>query len=541
MPTPAADLVLYNATAHTVDPQQPTASAFAVRGTQFVAVGDDSLRDDFPNARHLNARGATVVPGLIDAHAHLHPLGFSLRRPTLSGATSADEVVQRLRSFVDEHDLPESAWLRGQGWNESNWPTPPTRTALDEAFPKRPVWLTRADIHAGWGNTAALEATIGLSRLRTMSDPDGGTIRRTADGRPTGVLVDAAMDLVEDQMPPPSPTQHNRALSTALRHAARHGVTSVHDAGIEADTLDRFRDVIDDGACPLRIYAMVLGRGALFDRICERGPYHGPEGRLHVASVKFFADGALGSGGAAMLAPYADEPENHGFLLQEPEQLRQNVQAAAACGLQVNTHAIGDRANRMVLDAYESVQRTTDHSLRRPRIEHAQILHPDDLSRFGALDMIASVQPQFATSDMGWVADRLGPDRLDGAYAWQSLPQSGAPLAFGSDAPVEPMNPLRGFHAAVTRQDADGHPPGGWHPAERVSRATALHAYTQGAAYAAFQEDALGSIAPGTRADWTVLSQDIMEVPAEALLETEVMATYVDGRPTYSGPDWPAA
>jgi predicted amidohydrolase YtcJ len=537
----SADLVLYNATVYTVDAHRAKASAFAVQDGQFVAVGDDALRDDFPHARKLNARGATVVPGLIDAHAHLQPLGFSLRRPTLSGATSVEDVVQRLRSFVGEHNLPDGAWLRGQGWNETDWPTPPTRTALDAAFPERPIWLTRADIHAGWANTAALEETIGLSRLRAMSDPAGGTIRRATDGTPTGVLVDEAMAVVEDQMPAPSPEQHDRALETALHHAARHGVTSVHDAGIERDTFRRFRRFVDDGACPLRIYAMILGQGPLFDRICEHGPYHGPQGRLHVESVKFFADGALGSRGAALLAPYADDPPNRGFLLQEPDQFRHNVQTAAAGGLQVNTHAIGDRANRMVLDAYESVQQTTAPVLRRPRIEHAQVLHPDDLPRVAALDVIASVQPQFATSDMGWVGDRLGPARLNGAYAWQRLHTSGAPLAFGSDAPVEPMDPLRGFHAAVTRQDADGHPPGGWRPEERVSRATALHAYTQGAAYAAFQDDALGAIRPGTRADWTVLSQDIMQVPTAALLNTDVVATYVDGTPTYSGPDWPDA
>jgi predicted amidohydrolase YtcJ len=542
MSSPAADFVLHNARIYTVDDARPTATALAVRDGRFVAVGPTAeVQRTYPDARLLDAGGRTVVPGFIDAHAHLQALGHSLRRADLSRTESAPEVVNRLVAFANDRDLGEGVWLRGHGWNESNWTErhAPSRTLLDEAFPRRPVWLIRADIHAGWANTAALEATIGLDRLRTMSDPDGGAIRRDADGRPTGVLVDAAMDLVEDHLPPPTAEQREHALSAALDHAARHGLTGLHDAGVGLDTMRRFQRFINEDSFPLRVYAMIDGRGATFDHFCEHGPYHDPDDRLWVEAVKLFADGALGSRGAALLDDYADDPGNRGFLLQSPEKLHSNVRAAVEEGFQVCTHAIGDRANRLVLDAYEAAQNKSVPPLRRPRIEHAQLLHPDDRSRLAALGAIASVQPLFATSDKGWVADRLGPNRLDRAYAWRSLQEAGAPLVFGSDAPVEPINPIQGVHAAVTRQDAAGQPPNGWRPQERVSRHTALHAYTQGAAFAAFQEDTVGSITPGKHADFVVLSHDLLRVPATDLLDTEVVATYLGGRPTHATDDWP--
>ena len=397
------------------------------------------------------------------------------------------------------------------------------------------MWLTRTDVHAGWANTAALEATIGLDHLRTLSSPPGGKIHRDDDGMPTGVLVDDAMALVADQIPPPSESKRDRALSTALQHTAQHGITGLHDAGVDLSSIRRFRRFIEEDAFPLRMYAMIDGPGDTFDHFCKRGPLHHPSGRLDVESVKFFADGALGSRGAALLEPYADAPDTRGFLLQEDDELRQNVQAAAACGFQVNTHAIGDRANRQVLNAYEEVVQKTERPLRRPRIEHAQIVAPEDRARFGTLGVIASVQPGFAPSDQDWAPARLGAARRSHAYAWKSLREAGAALAFGSDAPVEPIDPIRGIHAAVTSRTAD-------RPAadtEQLSRATALYAHTQGAAHAAFQEDRLGSITPGKRADFVVLSQDLMTVSSDRLLDTDVVATYFDGSPVYARPEWP--
>ncbi len=534
-------LVLYNAHIYTVDPHRPTASALAIRNGRVLMVGpDEKVQSACPNPTRIDARGYTIVPGFIDAHAHLHELGDALCQAELSGTPSPEAVVERLQQFVEAHDLSPDTWLRGHGWDETHWSSPslPTRDRLDAAFPERPVWLTRTDVHAGWANTAALDATVGLDRLRRMDDPDGGRIHRTADGCPTGILVDNAMSLVADDIPLPTESQQARHLRTALQHTARHGITGLHDAGVTLDKLRRLRQFIEDDAFPLRVYAMVEGRNDAFDHFCEHGPYHHPSGRLHVESAKFFADGALGSRGAALLDDYADEPGNRGLLLHDPAPFQQKIRQAAEAGLQVNTHAIGDRANRFVLNAYEAVMDVPDVTLRRPRIEHAQVLAPEDVSRFGPLGVLASVQPLHATSDMGWVESRLGPDRLNGAYAWKSLQAAGTRLAFGSDAPVEPIDPIRGFHAAVTRQNADGHPDGGWHSSERLSRADVLHAYTRGAAYAAFMEDDVGTIAPGMRADLAVLSQNLMEVPASEMLDTEVVATYLGGTLIHSTEDW---
>lgn len=538
----SADVVLLNAQIYTVSDARPRASALAVRDGRFIEVGEsESLLDAHPSARVLNAEGRTVIPGFIDAHAHLQELGRFLSRADLTDTSSPDEVVARLKSFVAQHDLPNGAWLRGHGWDQTDWPSPqlPSRKHLDAAFPDRPVWLTRTDVHAGWANTAALQATIGLNGLREMSELEDGRVDRNEDGRPTGVLVDEAMSLVENQIPPPTEAESERALHHALQHAARHGITGLHDAGVDLDTIRRYRRFIENDTFRLRVHAMIDGRGDTFDYFSERGPLFHRSGRLQVNSVKFFADGALGSHGAALLDDYTDDSGNRGFLPSSKKEFRRNVRTATERGFQVNTHAIGDRANRFVLDAYEAAMRRGDKPMRRPRIEHAQIVHPNDRPRFGHLDVIASVQPGFATSDMGWAARRLGPDRIERAYAWKSLEDVGAHLAFGSDAPVEPVDPLHGFHAAVTRQDADGQPSGGWQPAERVSRATALRAYTLNAAHAAFMEDEVGSITPGKRADFVVLSEDLMDVPASRLLDTEVLATYVNGTATYTTDKWP--
>ncbi len=539
-----SELLIENARIYPVDGGSSPASALAVRNGRFVAVGSPSEASaTAPNARRIDAGGRCIVPGFIDAHAHLQELGLALRRVDLTDTSSPDSVVERLRAFIAEHELPPDAWLRGHGWDQTEW-TPsrfPTRSTLDTAFPERPVWLTRTDVHAGWANTAALEATVGLDRIHEMSDPDGGHIHRDNTGAPTGILIDAAMALVEDHIPSPSEAQRDRALSTALRHTTRHGVTGLHDAGVGLPTLRRVRRFIDEDRFPLRVYAMIDGRGETFDHFCDRGPLHHPSGRLDVESVKFFADGALGSRGAALLEEYADAPGNRGFLLQDHEEFRDHVRAAHECGFQVNTHAIGDRANRQVLDVYEAVTQQSARPLRRPRIEHAQIVSPEDRPRFGHLGVIASVQPGFAPSDKDWAPTRLGSDRIENAYAWRSLHDAGARLAFGSDAPVEPLDPIRGFHAAVTRQDGNGVPEGGWRPHERLARSTALHAYTQGAAYAAFQEDDVGSISVGKRADFVVLSQDLMTVASDHLLDTEVAATYLGGTPVHTQPDWPDA
>lgn len=528
-----ADLVLHHARVYTVDPDYPLAEAFAVRDGRIAMVGtDEAVLAAFPEAPRVDAGGRAVVPGLIDAHAHLMGLGESKLQVDLVGAASKAEVVARLQAF--EARLPEGAWLIGRGWDQNDWPEKsfPTRQDLDAAFPERPVWLRRIDGHAAWANTAALRV-VGLEQLGAMADPEGGRIVRDAGGAPTGVFIDAAMEIVDRHVPPPTEAQREEALRLALAETARYGLTGVHDAGIDTADVALYRRAVDEGWFTLRLYGMIGGRGETFDHFCANGPLVGYGGRLTVRSVKFYIDGALGSRGAALLDDYTDEPGNRGLLLKQPEAFVEDVRRSLACGFQVNTHAIGDRGNRVVLDAYEQAMRESGRAGGRHRIEHAQVVALDDIPRFAALDVIASMQPTHATSDMYWAAERLGPERIRGAYAWRRFLDGGARIAFGSDFPVERVDPLLGFYAAVTRQDAGGWPEGGWQPDQRLTREEALRAFTLDAAYAAFQEDELGSLSPGKRADFVVLSRDIMTVPAPEILQAEVVATYLDGRPVY--------
>ena len=536
-----ADYILQNATIYTANPNRPTAEALAVSGNDIVAVGSNAdLRDAFPEAPRVDASGHTVVPGLIDSHAHLMGLGTSLIQANLVGAPSKQATLDSLAAFAET--LPEGVWLRGRGWDQNDWPVKefPTRHDLDALFPERPVLLGRVDGHAAWVNTAAINATVGLDSLQAMADPEGGAILRDASGVPTGVLIDAAEGVVRADVPPLPDSELDRALAAALERTARYGLTGVHDAGIDLATIGRYRRFIEEDRFPLRLYGMIGGRGETFDTLCENGTVDHVSGRLTVRSVKFYMDGALGSRGAALLSGYSDAPDNRGLLMKQPAPFEQDVRDAFACGFQVNTHAIGTRANRVVLDAYEVAMEDASNSPGRHRVEHAQILHPDDLPRFAELDVIPAMQPTHATSDMYWADDRLGDDRLDGAYAWKSLQESGARLAFGSDFPVEQVNPLLGFYAAITRQDADGWPEGGWRPEERVSRETALRGFTQNAAYAGFHEDTLGSLTEGKRADFVILSDDIMQIPPMQILDTHVVATYLDGAPIYATDDAPA-
>ncbi len=522
-------LVLHNARIYTANPAQPTAEAMAVKDGRIVMVGaEEEVLAAHPEAGRLDAEGRAVVPGLIDAHAHLMGLGVSMMQADLVGTASKEEVIERLEAF--EETLPEEAWLTGRGWDQNDWPEKdfPTRYDLDEAFPERPVWLRRIDGHAAWANTAALRV-VGLERLREMPDPEGGAIRRDARGEPTGVFVDAAMGIVGRHVPPLTDEQLDEALRRAIGETKRFGLTSVHEAGVDRATVARYRRAIDEDRFDLRVYAMVGGRGETFDAFCN-DPLLDYGGKLTVRAVKFYMDGALGSRGAALLEDYSDDPGNRGLLMHTPEAFTEDVRAALACGYQVNTHAIGDRGNRVTLDGYEAAGVAPGE---RHRIEHAQVVAPEDFPRFARLGVIASMQPTHATSDMYWAEDRLGPERVRGAYAWRTFLDQGVALAFGSDFPVERVDPLLGFYAAVTRQDAEGWPEGGWQPEQRLTREETLRAFTRDAAYAAFQEASLGSLEPGKLADFVLLSKDIMTVPAPEILETEVVATYLGGKKIY--------
>ncbi|MEM1041422.1 MAG: amidohydrolase [Bacteroidota bacterium] len=540
-PLAAQPTVLHNARIYTVDPAQPTAEALAFEDGVLLAVGDTAaVFAAYPEAARLDAGGRTVVPGLIDAHAHLMNLGASLLQANLAGTASKAEVVERLQRFALA--LPDSAWVLGRGWDQNDWPAAadgsylfPTAADLDAAFPDRPVWIARIDGHATWANTAALRAAGIDPAQPAPPNPEGGAVLRDAEGRPTGVFVDNAEALVEAFVPPPSELELQLRLERALEETSRHGLTGVHEAGVDLATMALYRAMIDAGRFPLRLYGMIGGPGQTLDYICEVRPFADYGGRLTVRSVKFYLDGALGSRGAALLEPYSDDPGNSGLLVTAPSVFQSLVNRAMWCGLQVNTHAIGDRANRIALDTYAAAVEETGGGPGRHRVEHAQVIAPEDLPRFAALGVIASVQPTHATSDRPWAEDRVGPQRIEGAYAWRSLLGSGARLALGSDFPVEPVSPLLGLYASVTRQDAGGHPEGGWDPEQRLTRAEALRGFTLDAAYAAFMEDQVGSLEPGKRADFVVLSRDIMTVPAPEILETEVVATYLDGLPIFGG------
>jgi predicted amidohydrolase YtcJ len=350
------------------------------------------------------------------------------------------------------------------------------------------------------------------------------------------VFIDNAEVLVSDVIPAPTDAELQRWMEAALEETARHGLTGVHDAGVDLRTIALYRAAADAGQFPVRLYAMIGGDGPALDYFCETGPLVGYRDRLTVRSIKVYLDGALGSRGAALLEPYSDDPGNVGLTRMPFDELRPLAERSMRCDLQVNTHAIGDRANRVVLDAYEQAIEATGGGPGRHRIEHAQIVvTPDDIARFAPLGIIASMQPTHATSDMPWAEARVGPDRIAGGYAWRTFLDSGARLALGSDFPVEQVSPILGFYAAVTRQDAEGMPEGGWMPEQRLTRDEALRGFTLDAAYAAFMEDEVGSLEPGKRADFVVLSQDLMTVPEDEILDTDIVATFLDGTAIYGG------
>ncbi|WP_372012461.1 amidohydrolase [Pseudoxanthomonas sp. 10H] len=537
---PSADqvTVLTAARIHTEDRAAPTVTAIAWDGQgRILATGSaQALRKRYPKAKRVDAGAATVVPGLIDAHAHVMELGYALMRADLSGANSKDEVIARLKAFAAT--APADAWIVGWGWDQNRWPGQqfPTAADLDAAFPDRPVWLSRIDGHAGWANSAALRAAEALDGARPLAgdwQPDGGRIVRDGD-KATGVFVDAAMRLVEKAMPAPTDAYREQALTRAVEAAVRNGLTGVHDMGVSREDLALMRRFADEGRLPLRIDAYADGNREALADLCAHGLYRHPGGRLQMEGVKLYMDGALGSRGAALLADYSDELGNRGLLVTDPAAFALAVVKARDCGVQVATHAIGDRGNRLVLDTY--AQALGGSGVRpdpRWRVEHAQVVDPEDIPRFAQLRLVASMQPTHATSDMPWAEDRLGHDRLEGAYAWRRFLDLGVPLALGSDFPVEQVDPRLGLHAAVTRQDRDGQPAGGWLPGQRLTAAEALRGFTATAAWAGHDEADVGRLAPGLRADFVVLDRDPLAVPAAELDALEVKATWVDGQPVY--------
>jgi hypothetical protein len=516
-----ADLAVTNAHIYTVNPKQPRASAIAVRQGRILAMGDDVSRYVGPSTRVIDAKGATIVPGLIDSHGHVRSLGDMLGSIDLRGVTSEGEAVEKVREAAKRYKPGE--WIRGTAWDQNLWAGRqfPDAAGISKAAPDNPVSLERVDGHAIWVNRKAME--IADINARTP-DPQGGRILRDANGAPTGVLIDRAQQLVSRKIPGPSQERVEQSLLRATRELARDGITTVHDAGVQYADIEGYRSLIRKGLLPIRIYAMILYPLPPPDKP-EVGDY------LTVRSIKLIADGALGSRGAAMIEPYTDDPGNRGLLILDRATIRAAAEKALAKGFQVNTHAIGDRANRTVLEAYGDVLKGKND--KRFRIEHAQVVAPEDFAKFRQYSIIASMQATHATSDMLWAQDRVGPVRIKGAYAWQTFLHLGVHVPNGSDFPVEDPNPLWGFCAAVTRRKQDGTPPGGWFPEQRMSREEALRSWTIEGAYAAFEEDRKGSLEPGKVADFVILSGDIMTMPEGEILRTIVTTTVVGGKIVY--------
>jgi len=470
--------------------------------------------------------GSTVVPGLTDAHGHLVGLGLALVKVDLRSCRSPQDCAARVQA-ARSSTLP-GAWIQGRGWDQNLYPDKqfPTRAALDAVAPNTPVFVRRVDGHAGWANTEALRrAHIN----RDTPDPLGGKILRDSAGEPTGIFVDRAEDLIENAIPAASELEIEQAILRAQDVLVSQGLTSVHEMGISVGVADVYLRLAKAGRLKIRVYAHWAAEPAILEEAFRRGPLRaGPDDLFTLRAIKVFADGALGSRGAHLKAPYSDDPHNTGLVLTPMQRVEAIARRALAAGFQVSTHAIGDAANHDVLEAYARAGVTP---AARFRIEHAQILDPADIPRFAELGVIASMQPTHATSDMPWAEARLGHARLAGAYAWRRLLQANVRLAFGSDFPVELSDPRLGLFAAITRTDLDGKPPGGWLPDQRLTVAETVRAFTSGAAYAAFEEEWRGELRPGFAADLTVFDGPL-DTP-EHIVQRKVLKTIVAGRVVY--------
>jgi predicted amidohydrolase YtcJ len=469
---------------------------------------------------------------LIDAHCHLGALGAVGEGIDLRGVDRLDEVARLVKERIER--TPGDSWITGRNWDQSLWPGGvfPTRAVLDAVAPGRPVWLRRVDGHAGWANSDALRRA-GISRETRASS--GGQIITDADGEPTGVFVDAAMDLINRAVPKPSQADEARRILAGQALALQAGLTGIHDAGVSRIDEAAYRELDRQGKLKLRVYGMGLPPARDPAAYVAQSPAAAlPGARFELRAIKLFIDGAMGSRGGRLFEPYSDDPGNRGLLLTDPGELARTTTAALRHGWQVCTHAIGDEGNALVLDAYAAARAAVpDARDPRLRIEHAQVVRKADVARFAELGVIASMQPAHAVDDMRWAEARVGPQRAKGAYAWRWFLEAGVPLAFGSDAPVSIVNPVYGFYAALYRQDEKGSPPGGWLPEQRLTLEETLRAHTAGSARAAFAEDRLGILRPGLRADVTVVDRDLFNVDARRMFGTEVVMTIIDGDVVY--------
>lgn len=557
-----ADMIIVNAIIYTVDQDNSTAEAIAIRGSRIVAIGStQDIQNHYTSQNVIDAKGKTIVPGLIDSHAHVMGLGQSVSELNLYGTTSSKQIIDLVAQRVKNAKPGE--WIRGRGWDQNDWDSGilekpfPTAAMLDKVSPQNPVILSRIDGHAIWVNSKSMD----LAKRKTdfKIEIDGGKILRNRMGDATGIFVDNAEAVIRNVVPEYSKEEKIEMYNRAFRECLRYGITGVHDMGIDEKDFEIYREMVDKHELPIRIYAQISGNGKLWNQMNASGPYVDHNGKyLTVRSIKLYMDGALGSRGAALIEPYSDEPESRGLITFSPDSVRIITEQALQKGFQVCVHAIGDKANRIVLDEFERAAKKYPTQARnaRLRIEHAQVITPEDIPRFKKLNVIPSMQPTHATSDMYWAQARLGPERILGAYAWRSLIDDGNIIPSGSDFPVELPNPLYGFYAAITRQDKDGIPndaaevektfqlsaegikdpshfAGGWYSEQRLTREEALKSFTKWGAYAEFMENEKGSLEEGKLADFVLLSKDIMTVAAKEILTTEVELTVVGGKIRY--------
>lgn len=528
------DTLLINGNIYTCDSKNSIVDAIAIQGSMIVGVGkSDKLSEVFSARQVIGLNGKTVLPGLVDGHAHILGEGGKLENVDLNGTTSTEQIAMMVAERINS--TKRGDWILGRGWDQNSWQVKqfPTKKMLDKVSGDNPVFLRRVDGHAAWANTKALQlAGIDASTKDTV----GGKIIRDKSGVPTGVLVDNAIEFVNKIIPQLSDEDIERRLLLAMNECASLGLTEVHDMGVDEKTIQIYKKLIDEGRCPIRIYAAIDYPSDTWKQYLQSGPIIDyKDGMLSVRTVKLYMDGALGSRGAAFFEEYTDDPGNRGLTMMSEKKMESVCRDALEKGFQVCTHAIGDRANSITLDVYEKTvaKKSELREQSRWRIEHVQVLSQNDIPRFKQLSVIPSMQPTHATSDMDWAEQRIGPDRIRGAYAWKSILNTGAEIISGSDFPVESVNPFYGLYSAVTRQDQNGVPQGGWYPEQKMSRTEALKSFTRSAAYGAFQESSKGVIEAGKWADLTIIDRDIMQCNENEIYSTKVEMTFVGGRIVY--------
>ena len=528
--TLAQTKVIYNANGYTplYKGEVQQFSTLVIKDGKVVKVGGDTLKNSYPDAKLIDVKGSTLLPGLIDAHGHVIGLGDNLSQLDVRGAKSVDEVTNKLKIFANN----KQGWIIGRGWNQELWADTrfPTAKDLDKVVNDRPVVLSRVDSHAIWANSKALELAGITAQTKA---PEGGEIIKDEFGNPTGIFVDKAESLITQHMPEASKQDISDSLDAAGKHLLSLGITSTHDAGIDKATWEVYKERSELGNLPVRIVAMLSGASPDLNTMLKAGRYQDANSFMSIRSVKVYADGALGSRGAALIEDYADRTGHHGLMLETQEKLVALFTQSFKRGFSAHTHAIGDKANKVVLDAYEKVFKKTGGILLRNRIEHAQIVTLEDIPRFKKLKIIPSMQPVHATSDMHMAEQRLTEKQLSGAYAWQSFLQQGSIIAAGSDYPVELANPFYGLYSAITRMDHNQLPKNGWRASEVLSREDALRAFTLGGAYVAHQEFKIGSLEQGKWADFILIDKDYFKIPVDEIYETNVLQTWIAGIKRY--------